>query len=142
MSIPNIGHLIVRERGTPWLANHLAGLGEADNTMVLMQLDSEAPLELEARLMRRVKKYNGKENHLHSAVIACNDATDGAALSSRYRIARKVLMKLAKSGAGKLLLVLDPMSGLEGTVELARRLVAEIKGCRLSIRHGSQIVTL
>jgi hypothetical protein len=137
-------HLVVQELGTSWSAA-LEGASQVDQTLVLLQQDDEPSAQLEARLLRKVKKFKGRQERLASAVIACNGATDVKTLATRYRVARRVIARMGKAGAGKLLLVVEEGSqhAVASVVALAKTLMLEMRGRRLAltVRHGSHMIS-
>lgn len=136
-------HIVVRELGTPWTSRIAEAGRGVDETVVLLQQGDETPRELEARFAHRVQRLERGER-LRSAVIACNASNDPQTLRVRYRIARRVLKYLRKSGESSLTLVLDDSAPLVTMLRMCRRLVRDVaaKNVAFRVACGAQLISV
>lgn len=138
-------HIVVRELGTQW-TQRIAEAGKgSDETVVLMQQGDESALELEARFAHRVQRLDRGER-LSSAVIACNGKSDRQTLGVRYRIARRVMKRLRKSGPSTLTLVIEDGAdrALHAMLQMCKRLVREVsaKNVALTVACGGRLISV
>ena len=129
--------LVVVEEGTHPSAPTLWSADEATELMVVVEGESEPPLDFALSTMRRIATLERSGRRVREVVILVSGQHDGQALAARCLLARAVLTHQMQEGQGELTFDAQPETDTEAQHELlslAGVLMTDLGHSQISIR--------
>ncbi|MCC6901218.1 MAG: hypothetical protein IT377_19750 [Polyangiaceae bacterium] len=110
--------LVVMEAGARWPSYTRELAGRASSAVVESQPAIESVAEFSARVVGRVARLAERSVSIPVAILAASQRIDPEARKCRYQVARAIVMSMATSGGGELLIMGDEHFGDEVRHEL------------------------